>query len=500
MKRLCAIVLLATILMTSCAKFDEYDVGMELLTMELNSPQHWGYEFERVAEDYFRRVSVNSTYIPSLKLWESQGVAEYPLIYRDAQTTERILNELKDVEGMVKRSTVSEINYTPGITFLKYMKNSNFVSSHYDLPGMGLTAELRYDLPEYIDEILGTDLGMKIIIQRHSLEQFINYDRYSGIYMRYAVAVTKPKGYIEKKELDYFKPLADKLTNQIITNKYPNTVSREFIKESINRDDYVTALQNYLHEQFNSYAEQSYGEGLIVERGLLRFDNNWENPVIYARLDRETFRDEGIDSTDTFKNYMKDAVVDEAQFNCTLTDINTSWAKDTITALASKGAINGFPDHTYKPKKKILGLEFVTMFTKVFYSDHWTLTDPKRVREVEDSVRVNYYEWWKPYFGLASQYIKEDRSYELLQNMKEELKREEVAYMVANHLKLDLEKEPTIIPKDINQADAFYRPYINACISEGALNGVGNGMFKPKDSVTREQAAQVIYNVLNYNP
>lgn len=200
MKRLCAIVLLATILMTSCAKFDEYDVGMELLTMELNSPQHWGYEFERVAEDYFRRVSVNSTYIPSLKLWESQGVAEYPLIYRDAQTTERILNELKDVEGMVKRSTVSEINYTPGITFLKYMKNSNFVSSHYDLPGMGLTAELRYDLPEYIDEILGTDLGMKIIIQRHSLEQFINYDRYSGIYMRYAVAVTKPKGYIEKKK------------------------------------------------------------------------------------------------------------------------------------------------------------------------------------------------------------------------------------------------------------------------------------------------------------
>lgn len=484
--------------MTGCAKFDEYDVGMELLTMELNSPQHWAFSSDTSPENYFDRILLNGVYIPSVTLWRSQGTFEYPMIHNDNVITEKFLDGLKDVEGLVKRSTVSEITYTPGVTFLKYLKNSDFVSYHYNLPGNGFTAELRFDLPESIDDILGTDLGVKIVVQRDNLSQYINYDRYSGIYMRYVVALTKPKGYIENREIAYFRPLADRLADQIIVDKYPDTVARELIKDSINRDEYVTVLQKYLHEQFNSYAEQSYGEVLLLERGLIRFDNNWENPVIYSRRDRETFRNQGVSSTNTFKNYMKDAVVDEAKFKCTLTDINTSWAEDTITALASRGAINGFPDHTYKPKKKILGYEFVTMFTKVFYSDHWSLIDPKEVREVEDAVRINYFEWWKPYFVLSSQYIKDNRSYELLQNMEKELKREEMAYMVANQLKLDLEKEPTIIPKDINEADAFYRPYINACMSAGALNGMGNDMFKPKNSVTREQAAQVIYNVLNY--
>ncbi len=57
------------------------------------------------------------------------------------------------------------------------------------------------------------------------MEQFINYDKYSGIYMRYAVVVTKPKGYIEKKKnATYFRPLADRLADQIISQKYPNTI------------------------------------------------------------------------------------------------------------------------------------------------------------------------------------------------------------------------------------------------------------------------------------
>lgn len=501
MKRLCAVVLIAIILMTGCAKFDEYDVGMELLTMELNSPQHWVFSADQGAENYFTRVSMTSTYLPSLNLWVGQGEKNFPVIYDDEQTTIKVLEGLKDVESMVRRSTASEISYTPGVTFLKYLRNADFLSYHYDLPNMGFTAELRFDLSDVFDEMLGTELGMKIVIQRDDMEQFINYDKYSGIYMRYAVVVTKPKGYIEKKkDSTYFRGLADRLADQIIAQKYPNTIARELVKDSINREDYVVALEKYLFQQFNSYAEQSYAEVFMVERGLLRFDNNWENPVIYAQIDRETFRDEGIGSTNTFKNYMRDNVTDEAKFTCTLTDIDTSWAKDTITALASKGAINGFPDRTYRPKKKILGCEFVTMFTKVFYSDHFSLTNPKDIREIEDAVRINYFEWWAPYFVLSSQFIKEDRSYELLMNMKKELKREEVAYMVANQLKLDLEKDPTSIPKDINQADTFYRPYIIACMSAGALNGMGDGMFKPKGSVTREQAAQVIYNVLNYNP
>ncbi|QUI21366.1 S-layer homology domain-containing protein [Vallitalea pronyensis] len=498
MKKLCAIVLMVTLFMTGCSKLDEYDVGMELLTMELNSPQHWGFNSETSPENYFNRILLNGVYIPSLELWRSQGEFKYPMIHDDDVITEKFLDGLKDVEGLVKRSTVPEITYTPGVTFLKYLKNEDFVSYHYNIPGNGYTAELRFDLPEVIDDILGTDLGVKIVVQRDNIGQYINYDRYSGIYMRYVVALTKSKGYIEKKELAYFKPLADRLADAIIVGKYPNTIARELVIDSVNRDDYVMALQNYLHEQFNSYAEQSYGEVLLLERGLFRFDNNWENPVIYSRRDRETFKNEGTLSTNTFSNYMKDAVQDEATFNCTLTDIDTSWAKDTIIALANRGAINGFPDHTYKPKKKILGYEFVTMFTKVFYGDHQTLNDPKDVRGVEDAVRINYYEWWRPYFVLAGKYIKDDRSYELLQNMKKELKREEVAYMVANQLKLDLQKEPTVIPKDINEADSFYKPYINACMSTGALNGVGDGLFNPKGSVTREQAAQVIYNVLHY--
>ncbi|GKX28650.1 hypothetical protein SH1V18_11300 [Vallitalea longa] len=505
-KLICSIIIIILIgLSTGCSQLsEEYsDVGMELLTMDLNDADFWWYREINPPYEYFKWYQTLTTYLPSLDQWRFTGNKQYifPISYNQIECIDKQLESLKDIEGLVNRSE-EDMFYKKGKTFLKYLKNDNLISSVNSDPDSKYVATLDFDIPSKYDDIIGTDLKAKLFLEEDGISSYEDYGRYSGNYVKYALAITKNRDKLEEKDRDYFKPLADLLADKVIAEKYPDTISRKLNKDSISRNDYVEALTTYIHTQYTDYLPHSSGEGLIVEKGFLRFNNDWTNPIIYVCLNREEFKYSHINTTDTYKNFMEEAINDNATFTCTLTDIESSWAKDAITELASLNAINGFTDHTYKPNNNMHLSEFITMFTKVFYSDllETETTSGKILRRIsEDNIIAGIEKWWTECFLIGSNYLIKDSDiqYYYLMHMDKQMERQEMAYMVANHLKLNLQQFTTTAI-DINKADDQYQSHINACMSAEVIVGTGNGKFNPTGIVTRAEAAQVILNVINY--
>ncbi len=505
-KIVCSITIIITLVFsTTYAECSEnYDeVGMELLTMELNDADYWWYREINPPCEYFKWYQTLTTYLPGLDQWRFDGTRHFlfPISYNNIECIDKQIEALKDIEGLVSRSE-EDMFYRKDNTFFKYLKNDHLISTVNSEPESKYVATLTFDIPDKYDNIIGTDLKAKLFLEEDGISSYENYGRYSGKYVKYALAITKNRDKLEERNRNFFRPLADLLADKVIAKKYPDTISRQLNKDSIDRNEYVEALTTYLYNQYTDYLPHSSGEGLIVEKGFLRFDNDWCNPINYVSLNREEFKFGHINTTDTFKNYMKEEVKDKATFTCTLTDIDASWAKDAISELASLNAINGYADHTYRPNNKIHLSEFITMFTKLFYPQYFeteTILGKTTQKTIENDIKDNVGKWWTQYFSVGERYIPDpDISHYYLMHMDKEMERQEMAYMVANHLKLDL-NQFTDTALDINEADEQYQNHINACMSAGVIVGNGDGKFNPKGIVTRAEAAQVILNVINYN-
>jgi beta-N-acetylglucosaminidase len=75
------------------------------------------------------------------------------------------------------------------------------------------------------------------------------------------------------------------------------------------------------------------------------------------------------------------------------------------------------------------------------------------------------------------------------------ISRGEFATLISNALKLP---NNTSTFKDIDAAGAWFVPGIQKAAGAGIISGYGNGMFGPKDSITRDQAVTMIDKALKY--
>ena len=74
----------------------------------------------------------------------------------------------------------------------------------------------------------------------------------------------------------------------------------------------------------------------------------------------------------------------------TLIDIGDSYAKTEIEKLVELGIINGYEDHTFKPKSNITREEFAVLICKAFELDLYPVASSK-FTDVSD--------WARPYVG-----------------------------------------------------------------------------------------------------
>lgn len=165
------------------------------------------------------------------------------------------------------------------------------------------------------------------------------------------------------------------------------------------------------------------------------------------------------------------------------TDTNDHWAKEEINDLSNKKILNGYEDGSFKPEK-LLSREEAAQILSNYIGGTSNIEVPD---DSEDR-------WSTPAIAnlLNQKIIKgyEDGSFKPLK----EITRAEFATIIYNILDKDNHlKDQTKSFSDIN--DHWAKDSIKILAGNDIINGYENGTFEPEKTITRAEAAKMIFEV-----
>ncbi len=176
----------------------------------------------------------------------------------------------------------------------------------------------------------------------------------------------------------------------------------------------------------------------------------------------------------------------------TFTDVGAShWALKAVEYLADKGVLSGNGDGTFAPDKTVTREEFVKMIIAAFsfedtglslsFADvansHWAY---KYIRAAVENGIVKGVSDTR--FGMGSYITRQDMA--VIANRIIELKGINIAAGTAQFA-------------DDAKISDYAKDAVNILAGAGILNGYQDGSFKPQGSLTRAEAAKVIYELVN---
>ncbi|WP_170311611.1 type I pullulanase [Vallitalea okinawensis] len=177
--------------------------------------------------------------------------------------------------------------------------------------------------------------------------------------------------------------------------------------------------------------------------------------------------------------------------NKTFKDLNeTAWAKDAIEVLASKEIINGVDKDYYEPSRAISKAEFAQLLVKAF--------DLESSNDYVSYHDVNKDDWYYDAVRIASG-LEIVVGYEGEFHPNKETSREEMAVMLLRTLEAldeNLEGENNQSFKDDDEISDWATKAVMKLIGRDIITGTPDGYYYPQNSLTRAEAAIVIYKAL----
>ncbi len=180
---------------------------------------------------------------------------------------------------------------------------------------------------------------------------------------------------------------------------------------------------------------------------------------------------------------------------CPYSDVPEShWAHQDISYLSLARIINGYPDGTFRPEQSVKVGEFIKIVVQTdgAFSDYKEPTNGEHWSYQYVVKLNNIANFWK---------FSEYTSYETLER---NITREEMAYFSAilamaynkNMTNLDLGISSHLGNiADSSEISETFSPYVNICIKYGIVRGYPDGTFKPKNELTRAEAAKIVNRV-----
>jgi chitodextrinase len=178
---------------------------------------------------------------------------------------------------------------------------------------------------------------------------------------------------------------------------------------------------------------------------------------------------------------------EEAKSDIKLIDIDGHWAAKDIADLIITGAIEGYPDRTFKPDHNITRAEFVKLLVsalklpvktgKVFAD-----TDSHWAKEYIAAAHAN---------GIAGGYT------ETTFGPDDLITREQMAVMVINAAKLDVVTDNLSFTDEASISD-WARSAVATAKEYGIIEGYPDQSFKPSANATRAEASKVIVKGLEH--
>lgn len=167
-------------------------------------------------------------------------------------------------------------------------------------------------------------------------------------------------------------------------------------------------------------------------------------------------------------------------------DTNDSWAKDYISWCADNGIISGYKDGSFKPKNKITRAEFATMLAKSIK------------KEAPSIVDINY-EDVKPKDWFYAP-VRKLVSFGILSNEgkfypNKLITRELAVKWLASTI--DYKAKLSLINNYSDEKDIVNKEAFEKLLELNILSGYPNNTLKPKNLITRAEAAKLFYTYMS---
>lgn len=165
-------------------------------------------------------------------------------------------------------------------------------------------------------------------------------------------------------------------------------------------------------------------------------------------------------------------------------DIAGSWAFRQISDLVERGAVSGYPDGLFRPNNPVTRAEFIAMINRAF--------------AFRESAAISYSDvqvgaWYYDDIAKASQAGYVTGFTDGTMRPGSYISRQEAAAMVARGSGLDVAQTEVIPFSDSATIPSWSRNYIAAMVEAGYLSGYPDGTFKPFISISRSEAAAIIF-------
>ena len=168
-------------------------------------------------------------------------------------------------------------------------------------------------------------------------------------------------------------------------------------------------------------------------------------------------------------------------------DIRGTWAEKMLTEWLAKGWLTGYSDGSVKPKKEVTRAEFFSLANKALgFSEKASISfgDVRPGNWKHDQVAA----------AVKAGYASGDLTGNIYPDRQ--VSREEAAVMIAKAFGLDLTQAAAAAFKDAASMSGDGKKAVGALVAKGVLKGYTDGTFKPKRTITREEAVAIIDGAL----
>ena len=165
------------------------------------------------------------------------------------------------------------------------------------------------------------------------------------------------------------------------------------------------------------------------------------------------------------------------------------WAHYYITQMQKVEVIDGYNDGTYKPEKTVTRAEFAKIFA---------IATAQQVGDYENKYEdVSEDAWYAPYVNAVSDYIDAENG---MFNPEAPATREVVATAISKYLGVSKGSTADILTEkfaDANTVSEKNALYVADAVNKGIIDGFDDDTIRGNASLTRAQAATVMYRAIN---
>lgn len=243
-------------------------------------------------------------------------------------------------------------------------------------------------------------------------------------------------------------------------------------------------FKNYIEKVGLITAENTKVEGRIVD--LLGSNLPEEKPA----LDLDLYK-EGLAPT-TFYNNLYDLLNNDGEIPTDMFNDTDHWAKTTVERFALGGIVNGYADGSFKPDGTITRAEFTSIIVRAF--------DVKAATTDAQFTDVKQGDWY--YAAVNAAYeagIINGRGNNTFAP-DALMTREEMIVLVGRVVDYGAIASPAPTFNDFNLVSDYAKDAVLKAVSNGVVQGKGDGNIAPQSTGTRAEALTIIKNALSLDP